>query len=454
VGERAPLTDPALPLLRHVADELGVRAWAVGGYVRDTLLGRPHPDLDVVVEDGRALEVADGFAAVARARRPALFPRFGTAQVTWGERLVEFVSARAESYAPESRKPFVRPASVEEDLIRRDFTVNAMLMDFDGRVIDPLGGRADLERGLLRTPRPAEVTFSDDPLRMLRAIRFAAQLGFELAPDLLPTMRRLRERLRPPVVSVERVTDELRKMLMSPRPRLALELLDESGLLEIVLPEVHACHGVEQGGYHVADVFGHTLLTVERAAELRPPDLVLRLAALFHDVGKPVTATPDGAFHGHHEVGADLAREALTRLRFSNAEIDKVTRLVRLHLRPVFYESEWRDGAVRRLARDADDLLWTLMALARADVAASAYPEAGKLDELEARLRRVLDETPSRMRIPVSGRDIMRIRGLRPGPEVGRIKAELEELVLDGTLPPDREALLAHVRDLPPAPSP
>ncbi|HXM55484.1 MAG TPA: HDIG domain-containing protein, partial [Candidatus Dormibacteraeota bacterium] len=320
-GSPAPV-DPAFPLLRQVAGELGVRAWAVGGYVRDTLLGRPHPDLDVVVEDGRALEVAEGFAALARARRPALFPRFGTAQVTWGERLVEFVSARAESYAPDSRKPFVRPATVEEDLRRRDFTVNAMLMDFDGRILDPLGGRADLERRLLRTPRPAEVTFTDDPLRMLRAIRFAAQLGFDLAADLLPTMFRLRERARPPVVSVERVTDELRKMLLSPRPERALELLGEGGLLEMVLPEVAACRGVEQGGYHVADVYGHTLLTVQRVAEAEvargePPDLVLRLAALLHDVGKPATATADGAFHGHQDVGADLAHQALTRLRFS-----------------------------------------------------------------------------------------------------------------------------------------
>src|SRR5215471_3052708 len=241
-------------------------------------------------------------------------------------------------------------------------------------------------------------------------------------------------------------------MLLSPRPRRALELLDEGGLLEIVLPEVHACHGVEQGGYHIADVFGHTLLTVERAAELGPPDLVLRLAALYHDVGKPATATPDGAFHGHQDVGAALAREALTRLRLSNAEVERVSRLVQLHLRPVFYDSEWRDGAVRRLARDAGDLLWTLMALARADVAASAYPDAWKLHELEGRLRHVLEETPSRMRIPVSGRDIMRIRGLEPGPEVGRIKEELEELVLDGTLPPDRDALLAHLEGLPPTP--
>jgi poly(A) polymerase len=444
---RPAVTDPAFPYLRQAAEETGVRAWAVGGYVRDTLLGRPQPDLDVVVEDGRALEVAERFAGLVGARRPALFPRFGTAQVTWGDRLVEFASARAESYEPESRKPEVRPATLEEDLLRRDFTVNAMLMDFEGHLIDPLDGRADLERRLLRTPRPPDVTFSDDPLRMLRAVRLAAQLGFELAPDLPPAMRRLRERARPPVLSVERVNDELRKMLLSPRPRLALELLDEGGLMETLLPEVYACHGVEQGGYHVADVFGHSLLTVERAAEQGPPDLVLRLAALLHDVGKPPTATPDGAFHGHHEVGAALARQALQRLRFSNAEVEQVARLVRLHLRPVFYESEWGDGAVRRLARDAGDQLWTLLALARADIAASSYPDGEKLDELEARLRGVLAERPSRMLLPLSGTDVMRVRGLPPGPEVGRLKGRLEDLVLDGTLPPDRDVLLAYLRD-------
>ena len=444
------MTDPAFPLLRRAAEELGVRAWVVGGYVRDALLGRDHHDeLDVLVEDGRALELAGRFAALAGARRPALFPRFGTAQVTWGDRAVEFVSARAESYAPGSRKPFVRPASVQEDLLRRDFTVNAILMDFDGRVHDPLGARADLARRLLRTPRPAEVTFSDDPLRMLRAVRFAGQLGFDLAPDLLPTIRRLRDRARPPVLSVERIADELRKMLLSDQPRRALELLDEGGLLELLLPEVFACHGVVQGGYHVADVYGHTLLTVEAAAaaETGPRrDIVLRLAALFHDVGKPATATPDGAFHGHQDVGAELTHAALTRLRFSGGDVDRVSRLVRLHLRPVFYESSWGDGAVRRLARDAADLLWTLLALARADVAASAYPDGDKLDELEARLRAVLEETPTRMRIPITGRDVMLVRGLSPGPEVGRIKAALEELVLDGTLPPDREVLLAYLR--------
>lgn len=434
--------DAAFPILKEVTRDLNVRAWAVGGYVRDRLLERQNPDLDVVVEGGDALAVAERFARRTRSRRPALFPRFGTAQVTWRDRLIEFAGARAESYAPDSRKPQVRPATLEEDLRRRDFTVNALLMDLDGGVHDPLGGLVDLERRLLRTPRDPYETFSDDPLRMLRAIRFAAQLDFQLDDALLPAIRKLRKRARPPVLSVERVNEELRKMLTSERPRRALELLDASGLMEVLLPEVFACHGVEQGGWHTHDVYGHTLEAVEHT----PADLLLRLAALFHDVGKPPTATPDGAFHGHHEVGAQMTHEALTRLRFSNAEVDAVSRLVRLHLRPVFYGSEWGDGAVRRLARDAGDLLWPLLTLARADIAASAYPHPEKIDELEARLRSVLSETPSRMRIPITGRDIMAARGLPPGPEVGRIKVRLEELVIEGALPPDRQSLLDYLR--------
>jgi putative nucleotidyltransferase with HDIG domain len=435
-------SDPALPLLKQAAEELGVRAWVVGGYVRDLLLGREHPELDVVVEGGDALLLAERFARVTGVRRPALFPRFGTAQVTWHERQIEFVTARAESYSPDSRKPVVRPATLQEDLLRRDFTVNTLLMDFDGQVIDPLGGLADLKRRVLRTPRDPLETFKDDPLRMLRGVRFAVQLQFELDPSLLPAMRRLRERARPPVLSVERTNEELRKMLLSADPSRAVELLDAGGLLEVLMPEVYACHGVQQGGWHTYDVFGHTLAAVAHT----PADLVLRLAALYHDVGKPPTATPDGAFHGHEEVGAEMAREALFRLRFSNAEVEMVARLVRLHLRPVFYSSEWGDGAVRRLARDAGPLLWKLLDLARADIAASAYPEGDKIDELEHRLRAVLEETPSRMRIPVSGRDVMAARGIGPGPEVGRVKARLEELVIDGTLPPEREALLDYLR--------
>jgi poly(A) polymerase len=434
-----------LRLLKQAATDLDARAWVVGGYVRDKLLDRPHPNPDVVVERGDALKLAERFAQLAGAGPPVLFERFGTAQVTLPGHLVEFVNARAESYAPDSRKPDVRPATLDEDLRRRDFTINTLLMDLDGEIHDPLGGRADLEALILRTPTDPLRTFGDDPLRMLRAVRFASELGFELAPDLLPAMRQMKGRLAPPVISAERVADELRRMLVSPRPRLALELLDAGDLLDAVLPEVSACKGVAQSGYHTHDVFGHTLLTVEMV----PPDLALRLAALFHDVGKPSTATPDGAFTGHEIVGAELARSALERLRFSQREIETVVKLVLLHLRPVYYSSEWSDGAVRRLARDAGSLLDSLIALARADIGASAYPEPEKLDELQARINAVLSERPSRLAPLVTGEDVMRARGIRPGPEVGRIKKRLEEMVIDGEVAPTREAVLQYLANHP-----
>lgn len=442
MGANQPVDDrEVLRLLKQAAAEQGVNAWVVGGYVRDQLLGRPHPNPDVVVEQGDALALAARFARLAGAQPPVTFERYGTAQVTLPGHLVEFVTARAESYAPSSRKPHVRPASLAEDLRRRDFTINTLLMDLDGKIEDPLGGRADLEKRLLRTPADPLRTFDDDPLRMLRAVRFAAELGFELAPDLLPAMRHMKSRLAPPVVSVERVADELRRMLSSERPAAALELLDAGGLLEVILPELAACKGVPQGGFHTHDVFGHTLLAVQGT----PADLPLRLAALLHDVGKPSTATPDGAFTGHEVVGATMARSALERLRFSQKEIEVVAELVRLHLRPVYYSSEWSDGAVRRLAREAGPQLSRLMSLARADIAASAYPEPEKLDELQARIDGVLAEQPSRLAPVIQGDDVMRVRGIGPGPEVGRIKRRLEELVLDGEIAPTREAAMEHL---------
>ena len=442
MGAPEPL-DPAFSHLAEAARSIGAQAWAVGGYVRDRLLGREHREIDVVVEDGKGPELAKRFAELTGSAPPVVFERFGTAQVMWRGRPIEFASARAESYDPESRKPTVRPAAIDDDLRRRDFTINALLMDFEGRVEDRLGtGLADLREGLLRTPLDPVATFKDDPLRMLRAIRFAAQLGFRLDPVQLPAMSSLADRLRPPVVSVERVKDELVKMLLSDRAKLALELLDQGGLLPEVLPELAACKGIAQGGYHHHDVFGHTLETVDKT----PPDRLTRLAALFHDVGKPTTAAPDGSFIGHEKVGAEMTTAAMTRLRFSNAEIERVARLVLLHLRPVYYDPEWSDGAVRKLARDAGEDLGRLLDLARADIGASDYDHPEKLEELAARLKAVELERPSRFRSPISGEDIMRERALLPGPEVGRIKSRLDELVLEGAVEPSREAVLEYLR--------
>jgi poly(A) polymerase len=447
MGPDQPVDDrELLGHLKRAASELDAKAWVVGGYVRDHLLGRVQPDLDVVVEEGRASQLAERFAQLAGAGPPVIFERYGTAQVTLPGRLVEFVSARSESYPSDSRKPDVRPATLEEDLRRRDFTVNTLLMDFDGNIHDRLGhARADLTARILRTPADPLLTFNDDPLRMLRAVRFAAQLGFDLAPDLLPAMRQLRGRLAAPVISIERTADELRKMLVSERPRLALELLDSGGLLEVVLPELAACKGVEQGGYHTHDVYGHTLLAVG----LTPPDPLIRLAAVLHDVGKPATATADGAFIGHEEVGAGITKAALERLRLSQKEIDVVVSLVRLHLRPVYYRGDWSDGAVRRLARDAGAQLDRLMALARADIGASAYPHPEKLDELSARLAAVLSERPTRLEPPIDGEDIMRALGIGPGPEVGRIKERVGELIMDGVIEPSRAAVLRYLESHP-----
>lgn len=440
--------EPALRVLRQVAPETAGEIWVVGGYVRDTLLGASsHPDLDLVVVGAPAGAVAARFAQVAGAPPPVTFPRFGTAQVTWDGRRFEFVGARRESYRADSRKPDVEEATLEEDLARRDFTVNALYCDLEGGVRDPFHGLADLEARVLRTPLDPLTTFRDDPLRMLRGVRFAAALGFDLAPDATRAMESLADRLQAPVVSVERVADELWKMLRSPRPRLALELLDRHRLLPQVLPELSAAHGVPQGGYHRDDVFDHTLRTVE----LTRADLTLRLAALFHDLGKPATAR-DGGFPGHEEVGARVATDALTRLRFPGAGTLTVAKLVRLHLRAVYYEPEWTDGAVRRLARAAGGDIWLLVELADADIRASTYPHPEKVDALRRRLEAVLAERPDRFTIPVSGEDIMAALGLGPGPEVGRLKAQLEDLVLDGVLPPDRGVLLHHLTTHPPSP--
>ncbi|MBO0745789.1 MAG: CCA tRNA nucleotidyltransferase, partial [Candidatus Dormibacteraeota bacterium] len=393
--------DAAFGLLRRVAPETGAEIWVVGGYVRDRLLHlNSHQDLDVVVVGAPAGAVATRFAQLAGAPPAVTFPRFGTAQVTWDGRQFEFVGARRESYREDSRKPDVEQATLEEDLARRDFTVNALYCDLEGGVRDPFHGLDDLDARVLRTPLDPATTFRDDPLRMLRGVRFAAALGFDLAPEATRAMEALAGRVRHPVVSVERVADELWKMLCSPRPRLALELLDRHRLLPQVLPELSATHGVMQGGYHQDDVFHHTLRTVE----LTRADLTLRLAALFHDLGKPATAR-NGAFPGHEGVGAELATQALTRLRLSGTRTQTVARLVRLHLRPVYYDPEWTDGAVRRLARAARDDIWLLLDLARADVRASSFPHPEKIDALGERVQALLAERPDRFTLPLSGDD-------------------------------------------------
>ncbi|MHB8509536.1 MAG: CCA tRNA nucleotidyltransferase [Candidatus Dormibacteria bacterium] len=442
---------PLLDALGAASLALDVRSSLVGGYVRDRLLDRPCMDLDVVVEDGAGLRLAAAVADRLHTHPPVVFERFGTAQVTWGDYLVDFVSARAEEYDPSSRKPEVRPGTLEEDIQRRDFTCNTLLADYTGNVLDVTGrGLEDIAARVLRTPLPAAATLSEDPLRMVRAVRFAATLGFTMDAALPSAMTEVMPRLRPgDVVSVERIRDEIRKMLLSPHPGVAVRLLHDTGMLALLMPEVATMAGVEQSGFHSDDVLNHTIGALEESAAphgspARADEdavLVERLGILLHDVGKPATAVRDGeriTFIGHPEVGMDIARDLLRRLRFSNEHADAVARLVELHMRPIQYDpAEWSDGAVRRLVRDAGERLPQLLELARVDMASSDYPAARaerKLSDLRQRIEQVGAEGARRATAPLDGNALMARYGLAAGPWIGRVQAALLDAVLDGEL--------------------
>ncbi|HZB97601.1 MAG TPA: HD domain-containing protein [Candidatus Sulfotelmatobacter sp.] len=443
VGRRRPpiSLDTVLDQIRSCVDEMGVEAYLVGGFVRDRLMGRSSKDIDLLVVGSEALPVLSCVARSFSWPPPVQFERFNTAQIRGEGFVIEVVGARAERYDPASRKPEVRPGTLEEDIWRRDFTVNALCQTLAGRVIDMTGhGLDDLHTGTLRTPLDPSETFSEDPLRMLRAARFVSQLGFRLAPGLIEGMRR--EAGRVSIVSIERVSEELRRLLTGSHPREGMDVVRSGGLLERLLPEVAAMHGVEQSGYHVYDVYDHTMHALAAA----PPDLVTRLAVLCHDIGKPPTrgVGADGRhiFYNHDVVGAEISERMLTRLRFSNDEISAVCRLVRLHLRPIQYRADFGDSAVRRLIRDAGDLRAQLLDLARADTLASAYPDLENIAALERRMGE-LDQggEVSALTSPLDGEEIMALGGRGPGPWVGRVKRALLDAVLDGEIMAgDREA--------------
>lgn len=438
--------DDVLDAIAAAAAARTVETYLVGGFVRDRLLGRVGKDIDLLTvgSDGTAVlaDVAERFGWSP----PQRFERFGTGQVRGDGFVVEAVRARAESYDPASRRPDVRPGTLEEDIWRRDFTVNALCQTLDGRVIDDTGrGLDDLCAGVLRTPLDAETTFSEDPLRMFRAARFVAQLGFVPVPPLATAMTRMAGRAG--ILSSERISEELRRLLVSDHPRQGLELLRDGGLLGACLPELEAMVGVEQGGYHVYDVFDHSAVTVAGVTA----DLVTRTAALCHDIGKPPThvVAADGrhTFYDHPAVGAALATAMLGRLRFSNDEVEAVAALVRHHLRPIQYQpGEWSDAAVRRLVRDIGPLRDRLLELARADTRASSYPDTDAIDELAERMDRLdAGGGVSRMLPAVDGHELVRVAGGRaPGPWIGAVHRALEEAVLEGELAAgDRDAALA-----------
>jgi poly(A) polymerase len=444
----APRVDDVVAAVRDISTQQRWEVYLVGGFVRDRLRGTEAKDLDFVSVGVDGVPLLAAVAAEFGWAPPQRFDRFGTAQIRGDGFILEVVRARAERYDPESRKPDVRPGTLEEDIRRRDFTVNALCQTLDGRIIDITGrGLDDLRAGILRTPLDPEETFAEDPLRMFRAARFVAQLGFGLAGGIEAAMRRQAHRVE--ILSVERVSEELRRLLTAPGPSAGIRVLHRGGLLEHVLPELLPMVGVEQGGFHVHDVFEHTL----HALDHTPADLVTRTATLLHDVGKPPThaMAPDGrhTFYDHPQVGAAMARDMLTRLRFSNDEVDAVTLLVQLHLRPIQYDREtFGDTAVRRLIVAAGEQRSRLLDVARADTRASAYPTTAGIDELEERMAGLdAGERVSRLADPLDGAEIMAMAGRGPGPWVGRVKAAIRDAMLDGELPlGDAAAARAYVR--------
>jgi len=438
---------PAAELGRIFAEH-GHQLALVGGPVRDVFLGRAHSDLDLAT-DATPPQVL----AIARDWADKVWETgidFGTVGLRKGDTVFEITTYRSETYAPESRKPAsVRyGTSLEADLRRRDFTVNAMAARLPSlELVDPFGGLRDLRDKVLRTPGSPEESFTDDALRMMRAARFTAQLGFTVAPEVAMAMRRLAPRLA--VVSAERIRDELQKLLLAPRPHdpvRGIELMVDTGVADVVLPEVPKLRLETDEHMRHKDVYQHSLTVLEQTAELEEryglqPDLVLRLAALLHDIGKPRTRSklPDGrvAFHHHEAVGAAMARSRLKALRFPSSVVADVTTLIALHLRFHGYgPGEWTDSAVRRYVRDAGPLLTRLHVLTRADCTTRNKAKAARLaraqDGLEERIVTLsAQEELKKIRPDLDGHEIMTILGLPPGPDVGRAHRYLMELRME-----------------------
>jgi poly(A) polymerase len=439
--KRAPL---ASSLAQSFAAQ-GFRLALVGGPVRDALLGRLGNDLDFTT-DARP-EVTKKILQAWAENVWDTGIEFGTVAGKRGDTTVEVTTYRTESYDPESRKPEVEYGdSIEGDLSRRDFTVNSMALELTTKTpefIDPFNGLEDLAKKVLRTPSKAENSFSDDPLRMMRAARFASQLGFEIAPDVLQAIKDMAGRIS--IISAERVRDEFTKMLMSKNPRTGITILVETGLAEIVLPEIPKLRLEIDEHHHHKDVYEHSITVLEQAIShedrLGGPNLIIRLAALLHDIGKPKTRNliPGGgvSFHHHEIVGARLTKSRLKALRFDGDTIEQVETLVALHLRFHGYgDGEWTDSAVRRYVRDAGDLLVHLHVLTRADCTTRNAKKAERLaktyDALEARIAKLMEEEElSKIRPDLDGAQVMKLLGIKPSAAVGKALDYLLELRLE-----------------------
>lgn len=435
---------PALDLIAKLT--LGTpwegRLWLVGGAVRDELLGLPPAgDYDIVLESDALALAAHLFDAGGVDGSPTIYPRFGTVAIGVLGATIELATARKESYDADSRKPYVEPATLMEDAQRRDFTANTLMKNLHtGELHDPLGiGLADLREGVLRTPVDPRATFHDDPLRMLRAVRFRWRLGWSYAPGLADAIREESHRLE--IVSAERIHDEWSKMLMEPTASDAMRDLQSLDLLPRFAPEFEAMIGVTQGKWHHSDVWDHTLQVLDNVVAAGGT-LTMRLAALFHDVAKPVTRTIDEQgdirFFGHESVGAEMTIVRLRELRYGDQQVAEVAKLVKNHMR-LTSGPQFTPAAARRLLRDLGKQVDDLITLVDADARAlRAGTRTLDLEVVRERLRQVEIVTPvESLKSPLSGQEIMDLTGIPAGPEVGRIKAALQELVLEGELAPD-----------------
>ncbi len=455
----APLDNPVFGHIRETVDRLGVEAYVVGGFVRDYYLRRPSTDIDVVVV-GDGVAVAEDLGRKLRAK-VSIFKTFGTAMLRWQGTEVEFVGARRESYSHDSRKPQVEPGTLEDDQRRRDFTINAMAWSLNsatfGRLVDPFDGMYDLEECTIRTPCDPDITFSDDPLRMMRAIRFASQLGFDIYDETFEAIRRNRERIS--IVSRERIIVELNKIVASPVPSIGFELLELTGLLELIFPEMHRLSGVERRGSHAhKDNFKHTLKVLDNVA-LRSEDLWLRWAAVLHDIAKPLTKAYDPhigwTFHQHEVVGSKMIPQIFRRMKLPmNEHMRFVQKLVFLHLRPIILSEDMvTDSAVRRLLFEAGDDVESLMTLCEADITSGIDAKVKRYLANFELVRRKMRDLEERDRIrnfqpPITGDIIMSTYDLSPCSIIGEIKDRIKNAILDGEIPNEYDAAYAMMQRL------